>query len=284
MSQPQPQQVLTRGANDALVKGQTRYMDTATAYDLWSEVYDTDGNFLQALDTIQMRTLLPRAASLLSETPQSMPQNQPKEDSTTLSWKAVDLGCGTGRNTLGLLDIPSIGEIVALDLSPKMLDVARQRCQAHVSSSSSAPAAAPRIHFDVFDMIRADSLPSPATNADLVVSTLVLEHVPLDVFFQTVAALLRPGGLLLLTNMHAEMGNISQAGFVDPKTGDKIRPVSYPHTVADTVEEAKKHRLEVIDGLSELAVDENMVESLGPRGKKWVGIKVWYGGICRKTG
>ena len=82
-----------------------RYLDTTTAYNLWSEVYDTDGNFLQALDTIEMQTFLPRTLSMVQ---------------TEQPWKLIDLGCGTGRNTLRLLD--QAGSIVVgLDASPKML-------------------------------------------------------------------------------------------------------------------------------------------------------------------
>lgn len=270
---------LTRETNDAFVKGQTRYLDTATAYDLWSEVYDTDGNFLQALDTIQMRTLLPRAVSLLSESPISTTSTSSSNDQTSMTWKVVDLGCGTGRNTVELLDMPSVREIVALDLSPNMLDGARRRCQSHLEQGSIK---GKEMQFAVYDMIATPNPPEMAINADLIVSTLVLEHVELHIFFKTAASMLRHGGLLLLTNMHSEMGNISQAGFVDPKTGDKIRPVSYPHTINDTIEESIKQGFEVVGHIEELSVDEGMVDKLGPRGKKWVGVNVWFGGIWRK--
>lgn len=88
---------LTKETNDTMHTGPTnarsiRYLDTASAYDLWASVYDTDGNFLQALDSIEMKMLLPRAMSMLTDT---------QNDSPTTKIKAVDLGCGTGRNTLG---------------------------------------------------------------------------------------------------------------------------------------------------------------------------------------
>lgn len=75
------------------------YVDTATAYDCWAQVYDTDGNFLQALDSMEMDFLLSRLFSLL------------KLDKP---WKVVDLDCGTGRNTLPLLSFPDL-QIMALD-------------------------------------------------------------------------------------------------------------------------------------------------------------------------
>ena len=89
---------------------------------------------------------------------------------------------------------------------------------------------------------------------------------------------------MLCTNMHAEMGGISQAGFVDPKTGDKIRPVSYAHSVDDVISTAKQTGLELVDdvGVKEVAVDGNLAERLGQRGKKWIGTTVWFGGLWRK--
>lgn len=268
---------LTKESNDALHRGPTkraiRYLDTASAYDLWAEVYDTDGNFLQALDSIEMETLLPDAISMLTST-------------ASTKTRAVDLGCGTGRNTLKLLDFPQISDVVAMDLSPKMLEIAKQRCieKLNTSTGPSASAPQPTLSFDTYDMIATPTPPSilTAPPPSLIISTLVLEHIPLPTFFATVTQILAPGGILLLTNMHAEMGSISQAGFVDPKTGDKIRPTSYAHTVADTVAEAEKWELEVVRRVKEVRMGEELKGRLGVRSEKWVGIDVWFGGIWRR--
>lgn len=239
-----------------------RYLDTTTAYDLWSEVYDTDGNFLVALDTIEMKRLLPDLISRMSF-------NKP--------WKLVDLGCGTGRNTVALLSIPDV-QVVALDISPKMLDIARTRLEAEMERLPKAP----NFQLAVFDMIGSSTPPLSTLNADAIVSTLVIEHIPVDIYFRIAFKILRPGGLFLVTNMHAEMGNISQAGFIDPNTGEKIRPKSFSHTVSKVIEGARAEGFEVIEPLKEVVVDDKMTETLGPRSKKWVGITVWFGGIFRK--
>jgi cyclopropane fatty-acyl-phospholipid synthase-like methyltransferase len=124
--------------------------------------------------------------------------------------------------------------------------------------------------------------PESSLNADAVASTLVLEHVPAEIFFGHVSRMLKPGGLLLLTNMHSEMGGISQAGFIDSKTGEKIRPTSYAHTLAEIEAEAAKKSLEVVDRIEERVVDQSMVPLLGERSAKWVGVTVWFGGMFRK--
>lgn len=240
-----------------------RYLDTTAAYDLWSDVYDTDGNFLQALDTIEMKSLLPRMLSELE---------------TSAQWKIVDLGCGTGRNTAALLNVPNT-RIVALDASPGMLKVAKQRLQ----DEKLPRAKTNELHFDVLDLIKTPQAPELALNADAIVSTLVLEHIPCDVFFEHVSRILKPGGVLLVTNMHSHMGGISQAGFVDPVTGEKIRPKSYAHTVQDVEKSASKCGLKIVGKLEEKTVDGSMIEELGERSRKWVGVTCWFGGLLRKT-
>ncbi|KAI0869228.1 putative methyltransferase [Hypoxylon argillaceum] len=250
-----------------------RYLPTNEAYDKWAKVYDSDGNFLQALDDLELKTLFPRfIASITSPKP----------------WRVVDLGCGTGRNTALLLGLPE-SEIIALDSSKGMLEVAKTRLN-QSNSALDITAAQPNLRLEIFDMLATTAPPASVAphTINAIISTLVVEHTPLPTFFGHVAQLLRPGGVLLLTNMHSEMGGISQAGFVDAATGEKIRPTSYAHTVEDVVLEARKHGLEVETGedgtgVLERAVDEGMVGKLGLRSGKWVGVMCWFGAIFRKA-
>lgn len=244
-----------------------RYMDTAAAYNLWSEVYDTDGNFLQALDTILMRSLLPQ---FLQQVHSSKP------------WRLVDLGCGTGRNTVSLLQI-SGANIVGLDFSPSMLDIARSRLNEELRKIPENRGAA-SVKLETFDIIQHTNLPRAAVGADAVISTLVLEHIPVHIFFQTASDLLKADGMLLVTNMHSDMGNISQAGFIDPMSGGKIRPKSYAHTIEVVAAEAKNKGFVLQGDFLEREVDEAGSATLGDRAKKWVGVKVWYGMMFRKIG
>lgn len=234
-----------------------QYLDTASTYDLWAQHYDTDDNFLTALDSREMMTLLPQLLCMID---------------TPKPWKLVDLGCGTGRNTLHLLAVPE-SQVVALDLSPKMLDIARHR----VSKANPSSVAV----FEVYDMLAAPSVPAAALGAMAVVSALVVEHIPLPVFFQTAAAMLMPGGLLLLTNMHSDMGRMTQAGFVDPVTGHKIRPTSYAHSMDHVLAEAGRQGFDVESPFIEKTLRTEDV-NVSSRGSKYVGTRVWYGGYLRK--
>ncbi|RMZ76440.1 hypothetical protein DV737_g4820, partial [Chaetothyriales sp. CBS 132003] len=239
-----------------------RYLPTTEAYDRWASVYDTDGNFLVSLDTQELRTLFPRFVSEISTAP---------------PWRLVDLGCGTGRNTGLIAETGGVGEVVAVDASSGMLQRARDRL-----GTATGRDGGPAVAFELFDLINDAQPPTAVLEADAVVSTLVLEHIPCDVYFAQVAKMLKPGGVLLLTNMHADMGKISQAGFVDPATGEKIRPTSYAHTVERLKKAAEAHGLEPIGEMEERKVDESMVDSLGPRSRKWIGVYCWLGVLFRK--
>jgi SAM-dependent methyltransferase len=243
----------------------TTYLPTTDAYNLWAKVYDSDGNFLQALDTIEMKTVFPR---VLSEVRSGSVDGK--------LMKLIDLGCGTGRNTVALLGVEG-AEVVALDASEGMLDVARKRLNEVLAGRQDQG----RLRFEVFDLL---SEPNAASDlsADAIISTLVIEHIPCDNFFAHVSRMLRKGGVLCLTNMHADMGRLSQAGFVD-ETGRKVRPVSYAHSVEEVVESAKKYGLELIGEVAERRVTEDLVGALGERSRKYVGVMVWFGGLWRKV-
>ncbi|KAL4915920.1 S-adenosyl-L-methionine-dependent methyltransferase [Aspergillus aurantiobrunneus] len=280
------QEVLAHGnGKEATSDGHAiEYVQTVEAYNKWAEVYDTDGNFLQALDTIEMRDLLPRFVALV----QAQAQTEVESNKGEKVLKLVDLGCGTGRNTQQLANTaPGYAQIIGLDASPGMLEVAGKTLRGLGAGN--------RVTLGVYDLLSPSesvtvSLPGSlrdqlGSGASGVISTLVLEHIPADKFFEGAARLIRPGGYFLVTNMHAEMGSISQAGFVDVKTGMKIRPTSYAHEVSDVVAAAERVGFEVValdeggERLRARRVDEAMVEGLGGRARKWVGVTVWFA-VC----
>lgn len=240
------------------------------------KVYDTDGNILQSVDDLMLPALLDQVFALL---PSDLPII------------VIELGCGTGRNTAKLLSpkfsAPQISSIAALDLSPGMLTVAKERCENYLTANASgALLAPPVVEFYEFDALNQE--PSPEIKAlegkaDLVLSTLVLEHLPIDVFFRAITSFLKPtGGYVLLTNMHAEMGRISQAGFVDEVTGEKIRGHSYAHEISEVIEEGRKWGFEVVGEVGERGIQQADVGTVvGERGKKWIGVNVWYGFVMR---
>ncbi|CAI7581319.1 unnamed protein product [Penicillium discolor] len=271
---------------------QTQYINTVEAYDKWAEVYDTDGNFLQRLDTIEMRTLLPQFIDRVSQRFQpSPPETESETEAKAIRPSLVDLGCGTGRNTIQLLSTLSTANkatsfsVIGLDASRGMLDVARTATREYAMKS----AVQMDVELGIVDLLQPElsktQLPSSLNGPGAVgvISTLVLEHIPLERFFAAAAGIMRSGAYLLVTNMHAEMGMRSQAGFTDER-GVKVRPTSYCHAIPDVLDAAARAGLEVeevvgagSDGVVVRGVDEELGDVLGARAKKWVGVRVWFG-------
>lgn len=177
-----------------------------------------------------------------------------------------------------------------------MLEIARSRCSLCVSEDDSH---VPSIQFDEFNALNVQSKPEISSSiqgqANIVISTLVLEHLPLDKFFSAVTFLLKPdsdvdNGRVLITNMHAEMGRLSQAGFSDEIEGKKtkVRGESYVYEIEEVVEEGKKWGFHVVGDILERTVEMNDVEEdgsglkLGSRGGKWIGKKMWFGMVMQR--
>jgi ubiquinone/menaquinone biosynthesis C-methylase UbiE len=115
----------------------------------------------------------------------------------------VDYGCGTGLVTLAVA--PHVGRVIAIDSSPAMLSVLREKAQMrgldHVATVQA-------------DLERDEP---PTVEADLVLTTMVLHHVTdIPAVLRRLAAMVRPGGLLAVADLDAEDGSFhaDRAGVV----------------------------------------------------------------------
>jgi trans-aconitate 2-methyltransferase len=96
----------------------------------------------------------------------------------------LDAGCGSGRVTEALAERLPDGRVVALDASATMLEAARLRLARF----------GPRVDFVEADLLA----PLPVGRVDAVLSTATFHWVPdHDALFANLAAVLRPGGLLV---------------------------------------------------------------------------------------
>lgn len=141
--------------------------------------------------------------------------------------------------------------------------------------------------FDAFHPEKFPDVQELETKADFVLSTLVLEHLPLVVFFKTIRNFLKEGGYVIVTNMHAAMGKISQAGFLDEETGRKVRGHSFAHEIEEALEEGGRWGLKLVGHVGERAMREEDVGEgrvVGVRGKKWIGVECWFGFILKFQG
>lgn len=262
-------------ASTATAKVPVKYVPTVSAHDSWMSVYDTDGNILQATDDMELETLLPKFLSLV----------EPASPGADVH--IVDLGCGTGRNTLKLIQDPTTQRrvILGIDASPEMLALADQKLSTLVASREKDGTTYSLLQHGFLNSDHPNAAPNLldlAQSHDALLATLILEHFPLKPFFVTVRSLIRPGGVVLLTNIHPDLGSISQAGFVSADGNGhaiKIRGTSWAHGVEETAAAAKNAGFRVLGDILEGAVTEDMLPVLGARGRKWIGVKVWYGMI-----
>jgi malonyl-CoA O-methyltransferase len=203
-------------------RGADTSSDVAQAYDRWSRRYDDDHNATRDLDArvVQRAPLHVGGASVL------------------------ELGCGTGKNSQWLA--ANANELVALDFSPGMLDVARRRVRSG------------HVRFVEHDITR--PWPVRASSIDLVVGNLVLEHVrDLAPIYAEAARVLRPGGQLFLCELHPyRQLRGSQAHFEDAETNQTVPVTAYPHTVSEYVNGG------VAVGLVLRALGEHVEESAPP--------------------
>src|SRR5262245_52484899 len=106
----------------------------------------------------------------------------------------LEVGCGTGsfaRLVAGRAD-----RVLALDVSPEMVRVARGRS-----------ADCPNIDFEVADvMIRS----LPADQFDVVVSIATLHHLPYGATLSRLAMALRPGGTLVVLDLYERSGPVDR--------------------------------------------------------------------------
>jgi malonyl-CoA O-methyltransferase len=140
-------------------------MEIQGAYNEWATSYDEDRNLTRDLDRQVTRELL---------------------DGRRFD-AILELGCGTGKNTLFLAEIGAA--VRSLDFSEEMLRRAREKVTA------------PHVSFAMADLTQ--PWPCAGQSADLVAGNLVLEHIAeLGFVFGEAARVLQAGGLLFLNELH----------------------------------------------------------------------------------
>jgi SAM-dependent methyltransferase len=122
--------------------------------------------------------------------------------------RALDLGCGAGRLALHLAEAGA-AEVVATDLSERMLAVARAECS-H-----------PRVEYRRAAM---DELELPPARFDLVVSSLAFHYVrDYRALVGRIATWLAPGGVLVFSTEHPiYTARGSESGWVLDSDGQRL--------------------------------------------------------------
>jgi ubiquinone/menaquinone biosynthesis C-methylase UbiE len=157
--------------------------------------------------------------------------------------RVLDLGCGTGRY-LRMFAQAGIS-IVGLDLSQGMLARARRTLIPEASVA--------------WVQASFESLPFLGGTFDRVISGLVLDHVDdLLSYFQQVAAILRPGGRLVLSTVHPEMQRLTGSTVRFTVQGHQYQTQGRVHEVYAIADAAQQVGL-MIESLLEPSVDQKLL-------------------------
>lgn len=175
------------------------------AYNSWAQQYDSNENKTRDLEARSLReTLAP------------------------LSFEhCLEIGCGTGKNTVWLLE--KAATVTAVDLSEEMLNKAKEK----ITSAA--------VTFVQADITRPWTFATKVY--DLVGFSLVLEHIEdLQPVFANVAAVLKPGGYLYISELHPfKQYNGSKARF---ETAEGTQVVTcFNHHITDFTEAASANGL-----------------------------------------
>lgn len=184
-------------------------MDTKQAYDNWSVQYDTNENKTRDLE-----------AKALRETLQNIKFDH-----------CLEIGCGTGKNTVWLLT--KAKQITAVDLSEKMLVKAKEKIKND------------NVEFKLADITRNWTFTTKQYN--LVSFSLVLEHIEnLDFIFQQITEVLKPGGYVYIGELHPFKQYAGSKARFETDEGTQVL-TCYNHNISDFLLPAKQNGLELVD-------------------------------------
>lgn len=184
-------------------------MHIKTAYNIWSEQYDTNKNKTRDLEAISLREIL-----------SDMPFND-----------CLEIGCGTGKNTEWLAS--HCNHILAIDFSDKMLEKAKTKVLAT------------NVHFIQAD-INLEWNFIDGKQFDLAVFSLVLEHIEnLDCIFEKLAQAIKPNGYVYISELHPFKQYTGSKAKFETETGTQTL-TCYTHHISDFLTSAQKHGFELI--------------------------------------
>ena len=184
-------------------------MSVQQAYNNWASQYDTNNNKTRDLEAIALREIL---SAISFDT-------------------ALEVGCGTGKNTAWLVE--KTRHITAIDLSDEMLAKAKEKIKSN------------NVEFIQADIKNKWTFTSQLY--DLVSFSLVLEHIQnLDPVFNEASKRLKPGGYVYIGELHPFKQYAGTKARFDTDEGQQVVEC-YNHHVSEFIQTAKKYQLMPVD-------------------------------------
>jgi ubiquinone/menaquinone biosynthesis C-methylase UbiE len=184
-------------------------MNVKEAYNSWASQYDTNLNKTRDLEAHALRRSLA-----------DVPFRH-----------CLEIGCGTGKNTVWLMEKAS--RVTAVDLSEEMLAKARAKINS------------PKVEFVQADITKPWSF---ATDKyDLVGFSLVLEHIEdLGAIFEKAAGVLQSGGHMYIGELHPFKQYTGSKARFETESGTQV-VTCFNHHISEFVQQAKQHGFEIVD-------------------------------------
>ena len=177
-------------------------------YNSWSATYDTVENKTRDLEGRACREIL---SNIQFET-------------------VIELGCGTGKNTVWLAE--GAKYVTAVDLSEEMQAVARQKIKSG------------NVSFKLADIKQTWNF--GVDKVDLITCSLILEHIEdLDLVFEQAAQHLNQGGHFYVCELHPFKQYSGTKARFENDDGLQILEC-YTHNISDYFHAAKKHDLSLV--------------------------------------
>lgn len=196
-------------------------LDPGEGYARWSSSYDTAPNPLIRAEQGVVRGLIDASDPGI----------------------ALDAACGTGRHAAYLCERGH--DVIGVDASPEMLERARKRV--------------PEAELRAGDLT---ALPLEDRSVDLAVCALALTHLPeLLRPLAELSRVLRPGGRLILSDLHPAMTLLGGTGFFIDADGVPGNVRSFHHSHAGYLAAFRASGLDVVDCI-EPAVEEQDLAAL----------------------
>ena len=180
-------------------------MQNKDAYNSWSDTYDSMLNKTRDLEAKAFRNLLSKL---------SFPS-------------AIELGCGTGKNTEWLAE--KANHVIAVDFSDKMLAVAKTKIKQN------------NVEFITADITKPWNFTDK--KVDLITCSLILEHIEnINFVFQQASKYLNKHGFLYVGELHPfKQYQGSKARF---ETGSEVFTLEcFIHHISEYTNAATKHEL-----------------------------------------
>ena len=184
-------------------------MDTQQAYDTWASQYDTNDNKTRDTEAKALRETL----------------------ANVLFKSCLEIGCGTGKNTVWLMQHAE--HITAVDLSEEMLAKAKEKIVSH------------NIEFKQADITKEWTFTKE--HYDLISFSLVLEHIEnLEHVFKEAACLLNNNGHIYIGELHPYKQYAGTKARFKTEQGLHVLEC-FNHNISEFIHAAKKFQLKLVD-------------------------------------